>query len=180
MYNWRMTRIVQPEQSLGRALSAAAPALACALLVACGSDRPAQQHATELAAFENAAQNDPDLADPLGRAMVEHARLEAPGWVKEGSLFRGTLTARGRQSFLVVLKYGHCYRFLGVGPGYADLDLVLYDDANVELQRDATQSGTPVLGSSAALCPPEGLALRLEVRARQGQGEFAVGLFHDL
>jgi hypothetical protein len=153
--------------------------VSCVLWLACGSDKEAARQAAAVAAFEAAAHSDPDLADPLGRAIVELAQQDAAGWVKAGKLFRGTLPARGRQSFLVVLPYGHCYRFLGVSEAMSDLDLLLFDDAGVELQRDVTQSPTAMLGASAALCPQEPLELRIEARARHGDGPFAIGLFHD-
>ena len=151
----------------------------CALSLACGSDKQAEKQVAAVAAFAAAAEHDPDLADPLGRAIVELAQQDSPGWVKDGKLFRGTLPARAKQSFLVVLPYGHCYRFLAASETMADLDLLLYDNTGVELQRDVTQSPTAALGIAAALCPSDAVSLRIEARARHGDGPFAIGLFHD-
>jgi hypothetical protein len=152
----------------------------------CGPDKQAQKQAQNLAAFVEAAKHDPDLADPLGQAIVELAKSEAPGWVKEGSLLRGSLEERGRQAFLLVLKYGHCYRLLGVsgvsgvsGDEARDLDLLLFDANGVETQRDVTRSTTPVLGASASICPAEPVAMRVEARMRAGHGPFAIALLHD-
>jgi hypothetical protein len=154
--------------------------LSSALGPGCGPDKQARKQAQNLAAFVEAAKRDPDLEDPLGQAIVELARAEAPGWVKEGSLLRGSLEERGRQAFLLVLKYGHCYRLLGVsGDEARDLDLLLFDANGVETQRDVTQSTTPVLGASASICPAEPIAMRVEARMRAGRGPFAIALLHD-
>jgi hypothetical protein len=147
---------------------------------ACGADKDAAKQTKALAALEASANSDPEFADPLGRQLVDLVRDEALGWVKDGPLLRGKLDERAKQSFLVVLKYGRCYRFLGVGgPGVVDLDLMLYDAQGSEVLRDVTQSPTPVLGTSASLCPGEASALRVEARMRHGRGDFAIGVFHD-
>jgi hypothetical protein len=146
----------------------------------CGPDKAEQQQAQHIAAFAQAAKADPDLADPLGQAIVELSRSHAPGWVKEGTLLRGSLQERGRQAFLLVLKYGHCYRLIGVtGNEAGDLDLLLYDSNGVETQRDVTQSPNAVLGAAASICPSEPIAVRVEARMRTGSGPFAIALLHD-
>lgn len=146
----------------------------------CGPDKKAQKQAQDMAAFLEKAKQDSDLADPLGQAVVELAQTEAAGWVKQGALFRGSLEERARQSFLVVLTYGHCYRFLGVAGGEVrDMDLSLFDANGVEVQRDVTQSATPVLGASASICPDDPSAVRIEARMRAGNGPFAIALLRD-
>jgi hypothetical protein len=157
--------------------------VACAFWLSgagCGPDKKAQKQARDMALFLEQAKQDPELVDPLGQAVVELAQTEAPGWVKQGTLFRGSLAERARQSFLVVLTYGHCYRFLGVGGGEVrDMDLLLFDANGVEVQRDVTQSATPVLGASASICPADPSAMRIETRMRVGSGPFAIALLHD-
>jgi hypothetical protein len=101
--------------------------------------------------------------------------------VKQDKLFRGTLAERARQSYLAVLPYGYCYRFIGTGgPGVGDLDLALHDANGVEVQRDVTDDPTPIIGAAASVCPLEASSFRLEVRMRRGAGDFVVGLFHDV
>jgi len=154
--------------------------LSGAVGMGCGPDKQAQKQAQNLATFLEAAKHDPDLADPLGQAIIELAQVEAVGWVKEGPLLRGALEDRARQGFLVVLKYGHCYRFLGVaGAEVRDLDLLLFDANGMEVQRDVTQSATPVLGASASICPADPIAVRIEARMRNGSGPFAIALLRD-
>jgi hypothetical protein len=147
---------------------------------ACKSDAQAEQQKQSLAAWALATSQDPDLADPLGQAIVVSAKSDAPGWHKVDHLFRGSLEERGKQAFLVVLPYGHCYRFLAVGGEQVrDLDLVLFDANGAETLRDVTQSATPALGVSSGICPEEPSAMRVEARMRHGHGSFAIGLFRD-
>jgi hypothetical protein len=147
---------------------------------ACGADKQALKHAQDEAAFAAAAKLDPELGDALGQAIVELAQHAAPGWVKEGKLLRGSLEERGRQGFLVVLTYGHCYRFLGVTDHESsDLDLLLYDANGVEKQRDVTQEPTAALGVDASICPGEPSAMRIEARMRHGRGAFAIALLRN-
>ena len=164
---------MQIRRGLAR-MSLAVAALACG---ACGESSDERQAA---AARERTAAlaNDPELADPLGRALVSQVEEHAPGWVKHERLFRGTLVERGRQSFLAVLPYGHCYRVFGAGSsGVADLDLAMFDSNGVEIARDVTADTAPGLGLGASICPTDAGQYRLEVRARRGHGDYAVGIF---
>jgi hypothetical protein len=150
------------------------------LAAACGADRRAEKQAQDEAAFAAAAKRDPELSDSLGQAIIDLAQRDAAGWVKEGKLLRGSLEERGRQSFLVVLKYGHCYRFLGVTDNEAsDLDLLLLDPNGVEKQRDVTQGPSATLGVDASICPAEASAVRIEGRMRHGRGPFAIAVLHN-
>ncbi|HEY2734513.1 MAG TPA: hypothetical protein VGI70_11045 [Polyangiales bacterium] len=170
MYNSAMRR--GPSTSLWFALSFG--------IAACSGDEQAEKQARDDAAFRTAAARDKELSDPLGQAIVELAQRESAGWVKEGSLFRGTLEERGRQDFLVVLKYGHCYRFVGASEDEnGDLDLLLFDANGVEKQRDVTRGPDAVLGTSAAICPADASAVRLEARMRHGRGHFAIVLLRN-
>jgi hypothetical protein len=131
------------------------------------------QQAAELA-------RDPDFADPLGQLLLQRANERASGWVKHDRVLRGTLTERGRQSFLSVLPFGRCYRFLAVsGAGAIDLDLALFDGNGVEVSRDVTEDSTPDLGIAASICPGEASQYRVEARMRRGHGDFALGVFRN-
>ena len=154
--------------------------LILSLAAACGPDRRAQKQAQDEAAFAAAAKLDPELGDSLGQALIDLAQRDAAGWVKEGKLLRGSLEERGRQGFLVVLKYGHCYRFLGVTDNEAsDLDLLLLDANGVEKQRDVTQGPSATLGVEASICPAEASAVRIEGRMRHGRGPFAIAVMRN-
>lgn len=123
---------------------------------------------------------DSELTDPLGQALVDRVRERSPGWIKHEHVMRGTLAERGRQAFLSVLPYGHCYRYIAVsGSSVSDLDLALMDANNVEIARDITEDATPDLGVSASICPGEASQYRLEVRARRGHGDFLVAVLHS-
>lgn len=123
---------------------------------------------------------DPDLEDPLGRAIAKLADAHARGFTKQEKLMRGTLEARGRQGFLAVLTYGKCYRLLASGgPGVVDLDLVLLDPNGVEILRDTTEEPTAIVSESSPICPEEAGAYRIEARARSGEGPFAIGLYES-
>jgi hypothetical protein len=163
-----------------RRLTRALSWLWLALGSACGADKQAVKQAQDEAAFAAAAKQDPELGDALGQAIVDLAQRSAPGWVKEGKLLRGSLEERARQGFLVVLTYGHCYRFLAVTDNESnDLDLLLYDANGVERQRDVSQAPTAALGVDASLCPGEPSAMRVEARMRHGRGPFAIALLRN-
>jgi hypothetical protein len=150
------------------------------LLIGCRADQQAQKQAQDVAAFAAAAKRDPELADALGQAIVDVAERDAPGWVKVDKLWRGTLDERARQGFLVVLTYGHCYRFVGVTENAdSDLDLLLFDANGVEKQRDVTQGASAMLGAAAAICPSDPSAVRIEARMRHGRGAFAIALLRN-
>jgi len=125
--------------------------------------------------------SDPELADPLGKALLSQVEEHAHGWIKHEKLYRGTLVERGRQAFLAVLPYGHCYRVLGVGgPGIRDLDLAMFDANNVEIARDVTEDPNPGLGVGASICPGDASAYRIEARMRSGRGDFVLGVFRTV
>jgi hypothetical protein len=123
---------------------------------------------------------DPELADPLGQALLKRANERAAGWIKHDHVLRGSLAERGRQAFLSVLPFGRCYRFLAVsGSGAIDLDLALFDGNGVEVARDVTEDPTPELGVETSFCPAEAMQCRIEARMRRGQGDFALGVFRS-
>jgi hypothetical protein len=123
---------------------------------------------------------DPELTGALGQALVDRVRERSAGWVKQDHVMRGTLPERGRQAFLSVLPYGHCYRFLAVSSAsVSDLDLALLDANNVEIARDITEDPTPELGIHASICPGEASQYRVEVRMRHGHGDFLLATLHS-
>lgn len=159
------------------ALFAVSVAIACG---ACG-ESSAEREAAAVRERVTALAKDPELADPLGRAIFDQAEQHAPGWVKHERLYRGTLAERGRQSYLAVLPSGHCYRVLGAGgPSVRDLDLAMFDSNNVEIARDVTADRAPALGVGASICPADASSYRIEVRMRRGDGDFAFGIFRTI
>jgi hypothetical protein len=151
-----------------------------AWLCSCDADSQGKERAAENAARDKLA-HDPELSDSLGQAIVETARRDAVGWLKDESVRRGTLNERERQQFLWVMKYGRCYRVLAEGdPAQVqDLDLALIDAHNVETQRDVSEGPHASLGVNASICPVEATAVRIEARMRRGHGNFALAVFRD-
>lgn len=161
-----------------RAADVATLALAC-FAIACGENAVERAKVAERERTAALAR-DPELTDPLGHTLFSRVEERAPGWVKHEHLWRGTLAERGRQAFLVVLPFGHCYRFLAAGGGgVSDLDLALFDANNVEISRDVTEDPTPDLGIAASICPGEPSAYRIEARVRRGHGDFVLGVFRN-
>lgn len=149
------------------------------LAMACGENAEAR-NAKAQREREATLARDPELSDALGSALLEQVSRHAQGWVKHEHVRRGTLAERARQAFLVVLPYGHCYRFVASGgAGVIDLDLALFDANGVEIARDISEDPTPVLGEAASICPSDANAVRVEARMRRGHGEFALGVFHS-
>lgn len=168
-----------------RTRCAASPAgvavLACWTIAfaGCGENAAARTAAANAQRSAELAR-DPELADALGQALFARTNERASGWLKHEHVQRGTLADRGKQAFLSVLPFGHCYRFLAVsGAGVSDLDLALFDANGVEIARDVTEDGSPELGVTASICPAEPSQYRVEVRMRRGHGDFALGVFRS-
>jgi hypothetical protein len=154
-------------------------ALGLFALAACGENAAARSAAAQHER-EAALARDPELADALGSALLEQVGRHALGWVKHERLLRGTLNERARQAFLVVLPYGHCYRFIASGgAGVSDLDLALFDGNGVEIARDTSEDPAPNLGVAASICPDDASAVRVEARMRRGHGDFVLGVFRS-
>jgi hypothetical protein len=155
-------------------------AVVLAWLCCCDTGSQAKQRAAANAAMDKLA-HDPELSDGMGQAIVEAARRDALGWVKDESVRRGSLNERERQAFLWVFKYGRCYRVLAAGdPDHVqDLDIALIDAHNVETQRDLSESPNASLGVNASICPSEATAVRIEARMRRGHGSFALAVLRD-
>jgi hypothetical protein len=151
-------------------------AIACAACSDNTADRAAAVKAERMAQWSR----DPELTDALGQALVDRVRERSAGWIKHDHVMRGTLAERGRQAFLSVLPYGHCYRFVAVsGASVSDLDLALFDANNVEIARDISEDPTPDLGVQASICPGEASQYRVEVRMRRGHGDFILAALHS-
>jgi hypothetical protein len=160
---------------------AAVAVLACWTVAFAGCGESAAERTAAANARRSAElARDPELADALGQALFERVTERAPGWIKHEHVQRGTLAERGRQAFLSVLPFGHCYRFIAVsGAGVIDLDLALFDANGVETARDVTEDSSPELGVTASICPGEPSQYRVEARMRRGHGDFALGVFHS-
>ncbi len=138
---------------------------ALGLLAACGEREAAR-----------APEPLPPPADALEATIRERAAVDAERMVPSSDVFRGELAAGERRDHTAIMRRGACYKVLGAGgAGVTDLDILVYDDANVLLQRDGTGSATPVIGRERAICPQdESGAYRVEVRMAEGAGAYAV------
>jgi hypothetical protein len=91
---------------------------------------------------------------------------------------RGNLQEGAEQAFEFSVSAGRCYTVIGVAdPTVKDLDVVVYDKAGAEVQRDATHGGFAVVSSSP--CPSSTGAYTVKVRATAGSGQFGAQLFTD-
>lgn len=116
---------------------------------------------------------EPTPEHPLERRI--HARIATLGMKPHGAYLHGALEAGGKRDHLLVLQGGRCYRVVAAaGPGVQDLDLVLYDEGGRQLRQDRTTDPEPMLGDKAEICPERGAAFRLQVRAYQGAGPYAL------
>lgn len=120
----------------------------------------------------------PDLpppADELEAAIRERAPTEAMLMIPYEDVVRGELARGERRNFTTVLRTGLCYKILGQGDSQvSDLDLFVYGPDGTLLQRDRTQSASPVIGVERAICPVEPAAYRIEVRMAEGSGTYGV------
>jgi hypothetical protein len=57
---------------------------------------------------------------------------------------------------------------------------MLYSPDQVLLQRDTTRANNAVIGSHRAICPSEPGIYRIQVRVREGEGEFALQFFRSI
>lgn len=116
-------------------------------------------------------------ADELEARLREQGREDAPYMVREGDAMRG----EGTRDFSRVLHPGWCYKVVGFGAeGISDLDVRVYDPNGVLLQRDTTQSPTPLVGRMRPICPPESGTYRIELRVIEGEGEYAAQLYRSI
>ena len=184
--------IARARRTLRAPRCAASLALASAAMAACQDTHPrsaaADAFGTENATTRGGHPSAPDAkatpeAPPVGtleHAVYRAAARYAAGWETSETVFRGSLEPRGRQSFMAVLRYGRCYRFIGAADAeVTDLDLVLYDPLSLPVQRDLSQDNLPVLGQRAHICPQNTGAYRLEVAAYAGAGDFVVQLYES-
>lgn len=120
----------------------------------------------------------PPPADALEAAIRERAPNEAMLMIPHEPVVRGELPEGQRRDFTSVLRAGLCYKVLAQGgPGVQDLDVVVYSPENVLLQRDATESDRPVIGTRRAICPAETGLYRVEIRMARGGGTYAAQLW---
>lgn len=109
----------------------------------------------------------------LERKLYDKAAKFATDLRPLGPPFGGELEEGQRRDQLVVMRYSRCYRVIAVGgPEVEDLDLVLYDDDNVQVQRDFGEDPYPVLGLRSEICPRGHGAYRVQVGMFKGRGEY--------
>jgi hypothetical protein len=148
-------------------------ALACCAAVACdgGEPEPEPEMIDETPVL-------PEPADALEAEIQRRSPNEALMMVPSEPPVRGELAEGTARDFSAALRAGLCYKVLGQGgPGVGDLDLLVYDQNGVLLQRDATVSAQPVIGVDRAICPTEPGLYRVEVRMARGGGPYAVQLW---
>lgn len=123
----------------------------------------------------------PDLPPPedaLEAAMRERAPSEAMLMIPHEPVVRGEIAEGEQRDFTSVLRAGLCYKILAQGgPGVRDLDLLVYDQNGVLLQRDATQHERPVIGVERAICPSDPGLYRFAIRMAQGGGTYAAQIW---
>lgn len=112
--------------------------------------------------------------------LAEMARVLAPEYRPTKPHYTGSLRQGEATDHLLVLRYGHCYRLIGVGgEGLSDLDLALFDSNHVEARRDLTTDRYPHLGVRPSLCPTRSQPYRLRVQAHHGSGAYTVVLLQS-
>lgn len=147
----------------------------CASVVAC--EQPSQPTADDGAdqAQQAAAdeQEPPPPAGTLERKLHDKAAKFAADMHPTAPAFGGELEEGNRRDQLVVLRFGRCYRFIGVGgPEVEDLDMILFDPDNVQVQRDFGEDPYPVLGMRSEICPQQNGAYRMQVGMFKGRGSY--------
>ncbi|MFW5875897.1 MAG: hypothetical protein ACOCXM_04115 [Myxococcota bacterium] len=124
--------------------------------------------------------SEPLSDDPLEAAIQKTARKRTRYMQPEGDFRRGSLEQGETMDLALVLKDPHCYAaFAQGGPDVEDLDLFLYDPANVPVQQDSATNPHPTLGLSDPVCPAEPGVYRLQVKVHRGHGEFALRLYRS-
>ena len=117
--------------------------------------------------------NDAERESQLNKVVA----LVAPKLEPTEYRFSGDVDKHSSQSHMLVLRYGHCYRIIGVGSeGIEDLDLALLDSQDVERSRDLSSDRFPQIGVDPELCPNNSSGFRLEVRAYAGSGRYSVAV----
>lgn len=123
---------------------------------------------------------EPPPADEL-EARLRARGAEIADWMmRNGDPMRGEIAEGGARDFSHLMQPGWCYKIVAVSEGIEDLDLRLYDQGSVLVQRDTTQDAQPYIGLERPICPAEAGTYRIEVRARAGGGPFAVQVYRSL
>jgi hypothetical protein len=106
-----------------------------------------------------------------------HAQF-GKGRAAVNQVVRGNLATNGEQVFNAKLTAGHCYTIIGAGaPSVKDLDIVLFDQAGTELQKDPTHDGFAVMDTSP--CPRFTGTYVVKIRVTKGAGQFGAQVFSD-
>lgn len=120
-------------------------------------------------------------ADELEAQLRALGREVAPYMIRDEGAMRGEAENGSARDFSHVMHPGWCYTVLGLGgEGVEDLDLRVYDQNGVLLQRDTTQDPRPYLGRMRAICPASSGTYRIEVRMVGGAGPFAAQVYRSI
>ncbi|WP_394841470.1 hypothetical protein LZC95_30900 [Pendulispora brunnea] len=122
--------------------------------------------------------------DPIEAGIKASAARSAPNMQPEGQMAKDTLQENGHKAMVVTLTGGKCYAIVGFSPSgqirNLDLHLLAPPFYNVQVGKDDTADGTPVIGKGTnPTCPitPFPLQYKLDIHAQKGSGPFGVQVF---
>lgn len=120
-------------------------------------------------------------ADELEARLRERGREVAPYMVLAGEAMRGEAEEGDSRDFSQMVYHGWCYQLIALGgEGIEDLDMRIYDDNDVLLQRDTTRDAQPYIGRMRPICPAVSATYRIQIRVVSGSGQFVAQVYRSI
>ena len=118
--------------------------------------------------------------ESLEQQLATRAGVVAKGFLPASPVATGPLVTGASRDHTFVLAGGACHKFVSVSSSKVrELDLLLYDQNGVLVQRDISDDNSPGVGLDSPICPQAPAAYRLQVKMVAGEGEYAVQMFQS-
>jgi hypothetical protein len=112
--------------------------------------------------------------DPISAQVEQQATQVAPGYKKQGEIFRGAGAKMTHTDWTVPLEGGKCYTFIGIGGvGVERLSLYAWDPSGKRVADRRSDNSQSVMGLCASMPGPYHLQGKIE----QGNGDYRMGVY---
>lgn len=112
--------------------------------------------------------------DPISAMVEQQATQFAPGYTKQGEIFRGAGAKNTRSDWTVPLEGGKCYTFIGLGGvGVQKLSLYAWDPSGRRVADRRSDSSQSVMGFCASTPGPYHVQGKIE----GGSGDYRMGVY---
>jgi hypothetical protein len=113
-------------------------------------------------------------SDPIAAQVESQATQVAPGYQKQGDMFRGAGGKMTHTDWTVPLEGGRCYTFIGVGGvGVERLSLYAWDPSGKRVADRRSDNSQSVMG----FCPTQPGPYHLQEKIEAGSGDYRMGVY---